>query len=203
MPYEFTKLRLEACEFDNLVFMNPPPSWERKPEEHEFLLSICTVSLKEVVKKVIGKSNYNGDDPTEVFKNIDVFTKSKDKPWFQRHAAISQDFDKGRMGELWIRNLSNYSGGERGKCPAGSFYVEDGNHRALVYAMHIEFGKMKYSPVDAMHATSWDIIVPGLLNFLPQKAVSLEHDGKLQDEKCLRNEFQLPIGIQINTYERS
>ena len=94
-----------------------------------------------------------------------------------------------------------HSDAERGKCPTGSFYLEDGNHRALIYAMHIEFGKMKYSPVDAIHATSWDIAA-GLLNFRPQKADSLEHNGKLQDKKCLQNEFQLPIGIQINTYER-
>ena len=114
---------------------------------------------------------------------------------------ISQCFDKDRMGELWIRNLSNYSGGEREECPTGSFYVEDGNHRALVYAMYIACGRMEYSPVDAIHATSWDL-ASGILNFRPQRAASLEHNGELQNKKRLGNEFQLPIGIQINTYER-
>ena len=201
MLYEFTKLELSEEEFFNLVFMNAPPAWEDRPEKHKFLLSICRVPLKEVVKKVVKESSYNGDDPTEVFKNIDVVTESSSKPWFERHVRISQCFDKDRMGELWIRNLSNYSGGEREECPTGSFYVEDGNHRALVYAMYIACGRMEYSPVDAIHATSWDL-ASGILNFRPQRAASLEHDGELQDKKDLGNEFQLPIGIQINTYER-
>ena len=47
MIYEFTELRLDKSEFDNLVFMNAPPVWEDKPEEHKFLLSICKVTLKE------------------------------------------------------------------------------------------------------------------------------------------------------------
>ena len=197
MLYEFTKLHLEKSEFDNLVFMNAPPSWESKPDEHKFLLSICGVSLKRVVKKVIEESSYNGNDPTEIFRNIDVVTESSSKPWFESHVRTSQCFDKDRMGDLWIRNLSDFVNrngkrvGERRECPTGSFYVEDGNHRALVYAMYVEFQKMEYSPVDAIHATSWDLI-SGLLNFQPQRAASLEHNGELQDNKRLQNEFQLP-----------
>lgn len=207
MLYEFTKLTLSEDEFFNLVFMNASPSWESKPDEHKFLLSICGISLKKAVKKVVGESSYNGSVPTEVFRNIDVVTESSNKPWFERHVSISQCFDKNRMGELWIRNLSDYVGpdrkpaGERNKCPTGSFYVDDGNHRALVYAMYIEFGKMEYSPVDAIHATSWDL-ASGILNFQPQRADSLEHNGELQDKKILRSEFQLPIGIRIKTYKR-
>ncbi|MYA70599.1 hypothetical protein F4009_24230 [Candidatus Poribacteria bacterium] len=207
MLYEFTKLKLSEEEFFNLVFMNASPSWESKPDEHKFLLSICGVSLKEVVKKVVEESSYNGSNPTEVFRNIDVVTESSNKPWFERHVSISQCFDKDRMGELWIRNLSDYVGrngkraGERKKCPGGSFYVDDGNHRALVYAMHIKFGKMRYNSVNAIHATSWDL-ASGILNFRPERAASLEHSGELQDKKILRNEFQLPIGIQIKTYKR-
>lgn len=202
MLYEFTKLLLSENEFFNLVFMNSPPTWKNKPEEHKFLLSLCGVSLKDVVKKVKKESSYDGQNPTDVFRGINVVAKDEDIPWFQRHVEISQDFDKGQMGELWIRNLSYYSGGEREKCPNGSFYVEDGNHRALVYAMHIKLGKMAYNPVDAIHATSWDLAT-GILNFRPERAASLEYDGELQDKKTLRKEFQLPIGIQVNTYKRS
>ena len=207
MLYEFTKLKLSEEEFFNLVFMNASPSWKSKPDEHKFLLSICGVSLKEVVKKVVEEASYDGSDPTEVFRNIDVVTESSNKPWFERHVCISQCFDKDRMGELWIRNLSDYVDqngkreGERKKCPAGSFYVDDGNHRALVYAMHIKFGKMRYNSVNAIHATSWDI-TSGVLNFRPQRAASLEYNGELQDQKTLSKEFQLPIGIQIKTYKR-
>ena len=202
MLYEFTKLELSEDEFFNLVFMNAPPAWEDKPEEHKLLLSICKVSLKEVVKNVIEESTYKGSDPTEVFKSIDVIVENEHKPWFERHQHISQCFDKDQMGELWIRNLSDYDGGEKETCPNGSFYLEDGNHRALVYAMYVKLGKMEYSPVDAIHATSWDIAT-GVLGFRPERAASLENDGEIQVEKRLQEEFTLPIGIQIKTYKRS
>ena len=201
MLYEFTRLHLDKNEFDNLVFMNAPPAWKDEPEKHKFLLSICKVSLKEVVEKVIEESGFRGHDPTNVFKNIGVIAEGEDKPWFEHHACMSQCFDQSRMGELWIRNLSDYSRGEKEMCPNGSFYVEDGNHRALVYAMYIKFGKMEYSPVDAIHATSWDIAT-GVLGFRPERSASLENDGEIQVKKHLRQEFTLPIGIQIKTYER-
>ncbi len=108
MLYEFTTLELTEGEFFNLVFMNAPSAWKEREEENKFLTSICTVSLKEVVEEVRKKSSYDGDDPTEVFRNIDVVAEGEDKPWFNRHANISQCFDKDQMGELWIRNLSDY-----------------------------------------------------------------------------------------------
>lgn len=206
MLYEFTNLELTEDEFFNLVFMNAPDAWKESEEYNKFWKNICTVSLKEVVEEVRKKSSYNGNDPTEIFRNIDVVAECEDKPWFDRHAKISQCFDKDRMGKLWIRNLSHYEDrgvlkGEREDCPTGSFYADDGNGRALVYAMHIKCGRSKYSKVDAIHATSWDI-ASGIFGWLPEPARSLEHKGKLQDQKQLQKEFQLPIGIQINTYQR-
>ena len=154
MLYEFTKLRLTEDEVCKFVFMNPSPAWTDKPDEHEFLLSICRRTLKEVVGKVIEKSSFRGHNPTNVFKNIGVVAEGENKPWFEHHACISRSFDRAQMGELWIRNLSDYSGDEKETCPNGSFYVEDGNHRALVYAMYVKLGKIEYNPVDAIHATS-------------------------------------------------
>ena len=72
----------------------------------------------------------------------------------------------------------------------------------LSMQMHIRLRKMEYSPIEAIHATSWDL-ASGILGFLPQRASALEHSGELQDEKGLRNRFELPIGIQINTYRRN
>ena len=201
MLYEFTKIRLTEDEFYDLVFMNPSPAWTDKPDEHEFLLSICRCTLKEVVGKVIEKSSFRGHDPTNVFKNIGVVAEGENKPWFEHHACMSRCFERVRMGELWIRNLSDYSGGEKETCPNGSFYVEDGNHRALVYAMYVKLGKMAYNPVDAIHATSWDIAT-GILGFRPERTASLENDGELQVEKRLLEEYTLPVGIQIKMYER-
>ncbi len=69
--------------------------------------------------------------------NYDIKAKKdddsyEDYPWFRDHEILCDGFRKEVMGELWIRNLTGYSGGERERCPEGSFYIEDGNHRALV-----------------------------------------------------------------------
>ena len=66
--------------------------------------------------------------------------------------------------------------------------------------MHMKLGKMEYNPVDAVHATS--DIATGILGFRPQRAAALENDGKIEVEKRLQEEFNLPVGIQIKMYER-
>lgn len=205
MLYEFTTLKLNRSEFDNLVFMGYPPWWKENKEHHRFLLDICYKPLKEVAQKVIGRSGLYGEDltPVKVFESIDIVAMDKKghvekEAWFKRHACISRSFNKGLMGELWIRNLAPH---ERKASPNGTFYIEDGNHRALVYAVYIELGKAVYEPVDAIHATSWDIAC-GILGHSMQPMDVLEHNGKLQCNKARKESFNLPIDIQVGTYER-
>ena len=210
MLYEFTRLKLERSEFDNLVFMGEPPWWREDEERHRFLIDICYKPLKEVALKVIKRSGLEGQDrtPVKIFDSIDITAKDEKgeiekEPWFKRHAYMSRSLNKGLMGELWIRNLvkSCVDAHERNGSPNGTFYLEDGNHRALVYAVHLELGKAVYEPVDAIHATSWDI-ASGILGHLMQPMSVLEHNGKLQCNKAPKENFRLPIGIQIDTYER-
>ena len=217
MLYEFTKLYLEKCEFDNLVFMGPPgwwtnmneypPCWDKEkyPElppgrDSEFLVDLCYNPLKDVVNKVIDRSGLKecNPTPTQVFENIDVIARGEEDPWFKRHASLSQHFNKGLMDKLWIRNLAPH---ERECAQNGSFYTEDGNHRALVYALYIKLTEMDYEPVEAIHATSWDI-ASGILGHLPQAASILENNGKLEDNKHCKAEFSLPIGMQIHINKR-
>ena len=184
MSYEFTRLELEDYEFDNLVFMGPPPIWEKHRDDHEFLLKLCFKPLKEVVQIVKDMSQGLKPDEklrnaTEVFKRLhdkDIKPIDEDRSWFRKHMLLSENFHIELMGNLWIRNLANYPGGEKDKCSEGSFYIEDGNHRALVYAMMVEFGE-SYKDVEALHATSWDI-ADGILGHPCQPTQALEHDGK-------------------------
>ena len=162
--YEFTKLQLTEDEFNNLVFMGSPPWWideDKYPpcynkekclklpvrEEHKFLYNLCLKPLKHVVQKVIERSGLDGQssNTTEVFENIDIIARYDEKPWFKQHECLSQHFRKNLMGEIWIRNLTPH---ERNGCLSKTFYVEDGNHRALVYAVHIACGAATYEPVD-------------------------------------------------------
>ena len=206
MSYEFTKLYLQKCEFDNLVFMGPPRSWTKPPPEKDtkFLVSLGYQPLKEVVKKVIERSGLKGQNPTptEVFENIDVIARGDTEPWFKPHARLSRCFNKGLMDKLWIRNLvSNLNSKERKFAQNGSFYTEDGNHRALAYALYIDLTEMDYEPVEAIHATSWDI-ASGILGHSVQPARALENDGKLEGNKHREEKFSLPIGIDIQMCRR-
>ena len=215
--YEYTELKLTKDEFYNLVFMGPPgwwtnmdeypPCWDKEkyPEmppgnDSKFLIDLCYKPLKHVVSEVIDKSDLKGQNrtPTQVFESIDVIARGEKDPWFGRHARLAQCFNKDLMDKLWVRNLAPH---ERDISRNGSFYTEDGNHRALVYAVYIELGKAAYEPVNAIHATSWDI-ASGILGHLPQPANILENSGKLQKNKYCKDKFCLPTGIQINTYER-
>lgn len=205
MLYEFTRLKLTRDEFDNLVFMGEPPWWREDEGRHRFLIDICYNPLKKVAQKVIEQSGLQGQDriPVKIFDSIGIKAKNEKgeiegEPWFKPHARLSLSFNKGLMDNLWIRNLAPH---ERESSPDGTFYIEDGNHRALVYAVHLELGKAVYESVDAIHATSWDI-ANGILGHSMQPKESLEHNGKFPDEKCFKESYHLPIGIQIDTFKR-
>ena len=208
---EFTELELDENEFDNLVCMGAPPMWEKYHEEHEFLLTLCHRPLKEVVQIVrdagiVENPHKKPQNATEVFKRLcDKNIKSKDMatPWFRQHKLLSENFHEELMGKIWIRNLSCYRGGERDKCPDGSFYIEDGNHRTLVYAMIVALSEETYEPIKALHATSWDI-ADGILGYTCHSAQGLEHNGKIPSNggvsvknriRSYKNGFHAPIKL--------
>ena len=191
--------------------MGEPPWWREDEERHRFLIDICYKPLKEVAQRVIERSGLDVGDltPVKVFDNIDIIAMDKNghaekEAWFKRHAYISRSLNKGLMGELWVRNLvkSDVADHERKGSPNGTFYIEDGNHRALVYAVHLELETAVYDPVDAIHSTSWDI-ANGILGHSMQPASVLEHDGKFPDTRHFKESFDLPVGIQISIFNRS
>ena len=196
--YHFTKLQLTENEFNNLVFMGSPswwineaeyPPWYNKEkcpklpvqEEHRFLHSLCFKSLKHIVQKIIERSGLDGQNlnPQDVFENIGIIARYDKEPWFKPHARLSRHFRKNLMGAIWIRNLTLE---ERNQCSAKAFYIEDGNHRALVYAVHIACGAATYEPVEAIHATSWES-ASETLGHPVQPATVLENNGKLQKNR--------------------
>ena len=77
--YEFTRLKLNRHEFDNLVFMGEPPWWREDEEWHRFLIDICYKPLKEVGKKVIERSGLQEPDriPVKIFDSIDITAKNE------------------------------------------------------------------------------------------------------------------------------
>lgn len=198
----FTKLKLTRDEFDNLIFMGPPPPWKRYLAADQFPLKLCFRKLKDVVEELRNSTKGNPDDPCSVFKELeDVKTPNEDgsdeaQSWFYPHSILCEKFDKRLMPPLWIRNVTKW--GNETEHGGGPFYVEDGNHRALVYAMRITCGKDKYEPVDAIHATSWDF-AEGILGYLTHEASGLQHDGRLHLENRV---YRGGFGARIKVFER-
>ena len=199
----FTKLKLTRDEFDNLVFMGPPPAWERYLTPDQLPLKLCFKRLIDVVEELRKQTKGNSNDPCSVFEGLNgiktpnVHGDDEDDPWFKSHLLLCQKFDKRLMPPLWIRNVSKW--GNETKHGGGPFYTEDGNHRALVFAMRLACGKEEYGDgVSALHATSWDFAA-GILGYEVHEASGLEHDGRLYPEI---RDYVGGFGGPITIYER-
>lgn len=188
--YIFTDVELTETEFNQLIFMGPPPIWQKYPEAHKFLRGLCLTPLASVVENVLAEvKGHPCPTPQSVFEYLThenpisaktVSGENEQHPWFRRHLLLCKAFERELMPPLWIRNLAK---NERKKVPRaeGSFYIEDGNHRALVYAVLLKYGKARYEPVQGLHANSWDI-AEGILGHSCRPAKALENDGNFPTE---------------------
>ena len=150
---EYKTFRLRETEFDDLVFMEANDAvWENNQE----LVDLLTPkgksrTLREVVYRIL--KTYPYESPIQVFKQL-----SEDEPWFEGCFLISVRFDPRLMGELLIRPLAAY------EKPVHSsnirFYLEDGNHRALVYAVFLRLCVKTYQPVRVIFSRDWTHLYP-------------------------------------------
>ena len=148
---EFRKIELCSKQFHNLVFMLAPKeeNWKMKfPLRH----LLCGKTLETIVN--LKKIRHKRNNPVEIFYEL-----SKEDDWFKRHFVLSARFDPRLMGHLWIRDLREH-GKEQGI--NGSFYIEDGCHRALIYALYLAFEQLEYdkAPVMAYYTKTWEPILP-------------------------------------------
>ena len=144
---EFREIELCSEQFHNLVFMLAPEGWDKS---FPLRYSLCGKTLKTIVKKI----RHKGNSPIKIFHEL-----SKEDNWFENYFVRSARFDPRLMGHLWIRNLREY---EKEHGINGSFYIEDGCHRALVYALYLAFEQLDYdkAPVMAYHTKTWKPIFP-------------------------------------------
>ena len=183
LRYEFTKLKLTEDEFFRLRFMGAPGTWLEQEGEHrpEFLISLCQQPLRNVAEKVIAKGRGqlygHSRSSTQIFSAIQDRAPKEGRPWFEKHALLCEHFKHELMEDIWIRNIYAHESNEK-----YSFYTEDGNHRALVYAVRVLLREESYRPISAIHATSWDFAA-GILGHRPESARELKHNGKFQGPK--------------------
>ena len=144
---------LSETDFYDLVFMEANDNvWA----ENQKLVDTLTPAgksrtLKDMIDRIMEAYPYQS--PIEIFKHL-----SDDEPWFEGCFIISARFDLRLFGELLIRPLAAY------EKPAHSskikFYLEDGNHRVLVYAAFLRLQAEEYQPVKAILSQDWSHIYP-------------------------------------------
>ena len=144
---------LSEKDFNRLVFMETNATVWHKNQKLVNKLTPAGESrtLQAVVERIITEYRYR--PPIKIFKHL-----SKNEPWFDGCFIVSARFDPRLLGELKIRSLTDE---ERTHSSEGSFYLEDGNHRALVYSMFLRLGIIKeYEPVRAIFSEDWEHIYP-------------------------------------------
>ena len=150
---EYKTFTLREADFDDLVFMEANDVvWANNQK----LVDLLTPkgesrTLKEVVDRIL--KVYPHESPIEVFKHL-----SEDEPWFEGCFLISARFDPRLMGELLIRPLTAYE--KPAHSPRIRFYLEDGNHRALVYAVFLRLCEQAYEPVRVIFSKDWTHLYP-------------------------------------------
>ena len=150
---EYKTFTLCEADFDDLVFMEANDVvWANNQK----LVDLLTPkgksrTLKEVVDRMLKAYPY--ESPIEVFKQL-----SENEPWFEGCFIISARFDPRLMGELLIRPLATYE--KPAHSPEIRFYLEDGNHRALVYAVFLRLGAERYQPVRVIFSKDWTHLYP-------------------------------------------
>ena len=150
---DYSTCCLNEAHFNNLVFMETNPTvWAK----NQVMVDKLTPggeprTLKAVVERILTEYRYGL--PIQIFKHL-----SEDEPWFKGCFIVSARFDPRLFGELKIRLLDME---EKRVSPDGSFYLEDGNHRALVYAVFLQLELIKeYKPVRAILSKDWKHIYP-------------------------------------------
>ena len=150
---EYKTFTLRESDFDDLVFMEANDAvWANNQK----LVDLLTPkgksrTLKEVVDRILKAYPY--ESPIKVFKHL-----SEDEPWFEGCFIISVRFDPRLMRELLIRPLAAYE--KPAHSPKIRFYLEDGNHRALVYAVFLRLHAGKYQPVRVIFSKDWTHLYP-------------------------------------------
>ena len=161
--YEATRQKIEAAvyqtftlnevDFHDLVFMEANDNvWA----DNQTLVDTLTPkgksrTLKEVVDRILKVYPYQS--PIQVFKHL-----SADEPWFDGCFTISARFDPRLLGELLIRPLTAYE--KPAHSPKIRFYLEDGNHRALVYAVFLRLHAVAYQPIRVIFSRDWSHLYP-------------------------------------------
>ena len=158
--YHFGLITDKNVFLENLIWMGPPEDWWTytpfATKEGKVYEKIApkgeSRSLWNIVKRI--RSDYSGNTPEQL---LTALYQASD--WFGRHLSFSTHFDPLLSSPLWVRTLRKNEQEAWGEPEwQDRLYIEDGNHRALVYALRISCGE-DFIPVPILWCGSWQHIL--------------------------------------------
>lgn len=85
--------------------------------------------------------------------------------WFGSYLHMYARFDPRLVGPIWVRSIRDYEKDQPiyGGNSDSKLYIDDGNHRALTYALHLlsgdEYRGENFVPVPILWSESWNHIL--------------------------------------------
>ena len=137
---------------NNLIWMGPPGPWQPYTEVatkegkvyEKIVPKVESRSLRDVAAGIC--LEYSGDTSEDNTPEQLLTALYQESDWFGRHLSFGTHLDPVILSPLWVRSMgrNEEGGGESGW--QDKLYIEDGNHRALVYALRILYGQ-EFLPV--------------------------------------------------------
>ena len=172
--YVVNEITLKEKDFWNLMFFYPPS--HNPPDKFHYQDEWYGQKLSSVVEFILQR---NDENYSEVGDLLEYIRHEEDNPvdssrvWFERLVNEGRQFSYNPkrdqlLPKIFVRNLLianrlNESENDRvirsevGKNPDCSFRIEDGNKRAIVFALWLKMGKREYEEysVNVIHSTSF------------------------------------------------
>lgn len=159
--YHFGLIMDKDIFLKKLIWMGPPAEWNTCTPSATTMGKIYgrlapegkSRSLSNIVERI--RSNYSGSTSEQLLTAL-----CEEDNWFGKHLSISTHFERLLLSPLWVRTLRPHEKQDWGESEdEDKFYIEDGSHRALVYALRIVCGLEKFMPVPILWCRSWKHIL--------------------------------------------
>lgn len=104
--------------------------------------------VPRTLNDVLSRFNSEGHSFESLSNSLDLPRTHHKPEWFKDCVKIDQEFDINKFGWLTVVSAND---AERNSTPKGTFYIYDGNHRALILAKRILAGETKYQPIECLY----------------------------------------------------
>ena len=163
--YHFGLITDSNVFLEQLIWMGPPEEWQtyttsatKEGKVYEKIVpegkSHSLGNIAERIRSEYSSTNPEFDTPEKL-----LYKLYQDSDWFGRHFSIGMNFDPLLLSPLWVRTLQKNERAAWGEPEwHDRLYIEDGNHRALVYALRILCGD-DFIPVPILWCKSWKHIL--------------------------------------------